>query len=373
MTRKSSDMAARVRQVRATRWYVERESGRKLSAAELREWDRWSADADNKAEYDEICRLRAHLRTLPHPPPLPSEEELRADSVQVSDGPEDEWVSATTMVNFARRAQLRQKLNRASVSAGAILVLVGAVLIAHNYWLFRWHSGLWQKYSTALAQQSNFTLPDGSVVTLGGDTVLRVNVAEQSRAAILDRGEALFRVKRNAHQPFTVHALNGSIEAIGTVFDVRNYSNHVQVTVTEGVVEVVSRKSEARDVPIVDSWFSTAKKSAPVRVKQGQRVYYRMDGSASEPQVTDPVQATDWIRGFITYNRKPLYEIIEDVQRYYSRKIVLDAAVANLGYTGTFAQRNADGWLRNLPLIFPVQVVDEGSNVVIRTRSLPGH
>jgi hypothetical protein len=57
MTKERSDMAAGVRRVReGSRWFVERESGRELSAAELREWGQWSADADNMAEYDELCR-----------------------------------------------------------------------------------------------------------------------------------------------------------------------------------------------------------------------------------------------------------------------------------------------------------------------------
>jgi transmembrane sensor len=378
MTRERSDIAARVRRrVReATQWYVEQESGRRLSAAKRRQWDRWSADPDNKTEYDELCLLRAQFRSLPRPP-RPTEQELKEDSIQVADGPAAKSVGDTTVVKFPERARLRSKFNRASVSAGAaVLVFAGAVsiMIDYGYWPFRWHSELWQTYSTTPAQQRDFTLPDGSVVTLGGDTVLRARVPDRSRAVFLDRGEALFRVKRNAQQPFTVHAQNGTIEALGTVFDVRNYSNRVQVTVAEGQVEVVSRTSKVRDIPIVstvDSWFSHAEKSASVRVKQGQRVSYRMDGSASEPQATDPGLASDWTRGFITYNGKPLREIIEDVQRYYSRPIVLDETVANLNYTGTFLQKSADGWLRSLQRISPVEVVDQGDNIVIRARSSP--
>ena len=371
MTRERSDRATRVRRVReATQWYVEQESGRTLSAAKRRQWDRWSADPDNKTEYDRLCLLRAQLRSLPCPP-RPTEQELKEDSIQVADGAATKWVDDTTVVKFPERARLRSKFNRVSVSPGTAVLAFAVVftLIAYRYWLFRW-----QTYSTTPAQQRVFTLPDGSIVTLGGDTVLRARVADRSRAVFLDRGEALFQVKRNAQQPFTVHARNGTIEALGTVFDVHNYSNRVQVTVAEGLVEVVSRTSKVRDIPIVstvDSWFSNTERSASVRVEQGQRVSYRMDGSASEPQATDPRLASDWTRGFITYNGKPLREIIEDVQRYYSRPIVLDETVANLNYTGTFLQKSADGWLRSLQRISPVEVVDQGDNIVIRARSSP--
>ncbi len=370
MTRERSDMSARFQRVReGSRWFVEHESGRELSAVELREWEHWSADADNKAEYDELCLLPVQFRSLPCPP-SPSDEELKADLIHAAGGAAGESVRDAAVVNFSKRARSGPNLIRASVAAGAaILVIAGAAfMIVHGYWPLRWQPEPWQMYSTAAAQHRDVTFRDGSVVTLGGDTVLRARVAaHSSRAVILDRGEALFRVKHDTQQPFTVHARNGSIEAIGTVFDVHNYSNRVQVTVTEGVVEVVS--SQVRDVPIDDSWLSTPKKSASVRVEQGRRLSYRMDGSAGAPQVSDVMRATDWTRGFFTYNGRPLHEIIEDVQRYYPRQIVLDPAIADLTYTGTFRQEDADAWLRNLSLIFPVEVFDRDSNsVVIRPR-----
>ncbi len=371
MTTERSQVTATAQRVReAARWYVERESGRRLSASRLREWEQWSADADNRSEYEEFCQLRDQFRTLPSP--LPSEEELKAHSPQVAGDPKDEWASHSSVLKFPGRRRLRPTFNAALVSAGAAIVVL-FTMIAYAYWPLWWHSEPAQTYSTARGEQESFTLPDGSVVTLGGDTMLRVRIEEHTRDATLERGEALFRVRRSAQQRFTVRAQGGSIEAVGTEFDVHNYSNRVQVTVTEGVVKVFSRTSKGQDFPlgtIVSSWLGTAQK--PVWVRQGQGVSYGTDDSTRHLQVSDPEQATEWNRGLIRYNGAPLHEIIEDVRRYYSRRIVLDAAVADLNYTGTFTQKNADGWLRNLELIFPVEVLDQGSNIVIRPRSSPG-
>ena len=49
----------------AGRWFEEHEEGDKLSADERQEWDRWMADAANRAEYEEFSLLNARLRDLP--------------------------------------------------------------------------------------------------------------------------------------------------------------------------------------------------------------------------------------------------------------------------------------------------------------------
>ncbi len=137
----------------------------------------------------------------------------------------------------------------------------------------------------------------------------------------------------------------------------------------------MSGTSKARDFPgakMVDSWFSSAKQPASVIVAEGQRVSYEVDGTAGVPQATSSALASDWIHGFLIYTSKPLHEVIEDVQRYYARPIELDPAVANLNYSGTFLQKNVDGWLHNLSAIFPVEIIDEDSKIVIRPRKSSG-
>src|SRR5947209_3857903 len=93
-------------------------------------------------------------------------------------------------------------------------------------------------YATAAGEQRECLLKDGSVVTLGAASSLTVTFTQARRVAVLDRGEARFRVQHDPWRPFTVFAGLGSVTAVGTVFDVRRYSSRVFVTVSEGVVEV---------------------------------------------------------------------------------------------------------------------------------------
>src|SRR6202034_3567232 len=104
-------------------------------------------------------------------------------------------------------------------------------------------------YVTVPGVRQEFALPDGSRITLGGDTKLVVRFAANVRTIKLDHGEAFFRVQHDPQRPFVVHAAGGTTTAVGTAFEVRQYANRVQVWVREGAVEVAPlRKGEIDDV-----------------------------------------------------------------------------------------------------------------------------
>lgn len=94
------------------------------------------------------------------------------------------------------------------------------------------------QFATAAGEQRRMRLADGSVVMLGGGTILRIELGRAMRRLELDRGKARFEV---AHEPrpFVVFAGGGSITAHGTVFDVGLGSNRrVSVRLIRGSVDV---------------------------------------------------------------------------------------------------------------------------------------
>lgn len=67
-----------------------------------------------------------------------------------------------------------------------------------------------------------------------------------ARLLELDRGEALFRVARDAARPFQVRIDDRVIEALGTQFNVYRRADDVLLTVVEGRVSVMSRSHPER-------------------------------------------------------------------------------------------------------------------------------
>ena len=60
----------------------------------------------------------------------------------------------------------------------------------------------------------------------------------------------------------------------------------------------------------------------------------------------------------LIYHGRPLPEVIEDIQPYTRRHIIIDAAAAEFQYSGIVKQEDVDAWIRDLPAIYPVTVID---------------
>src|SRR5262249_50303587 len=93
-------------------------------------------------------------------------------------------------------------------------------------------------FQTVVGEQSSFTLQDGSVLFLNTDSKVRVSWLPRERHIELVRGEARFKVAKDATRPFTVATTTAAVRAVGTVFNVRPEPLATQVAVLEGRVEV---------------------------------------------------------------------------------------------------------------------------------------
>jgi len=115
-----------------------------------------------------------------------------------------------------------------------ILIVVGVV------WL-RYSSS--RIYETTRGQHSTITLQDSTEVTLNYLTELKVNRLpfEKSRHVAL-KGEALFHVRKNG-TPFIITTDIGTIQVLGTQFNVRVRDDKMEVAVLSGCVKVSVNKN----------------------------------------------------------------------------------------------------------------------------------
>ena len=72
--------------------------------------------------------------------------------------------------------------------------------------------------TTAVGEQREMQLPDGSMIALNTDSQLEVTYGENYRDVRLLKGEALFEVTRDPARPFIVDAGIRRVEAVGTAF-----------------------------------------------------------------------------------------------------------------------------------------------------------
>jgi transmembrane sensor len=106
-------------------------------------------------------------------------------------------------------------------------------------------------FTTAVGELSTFHLADGSVVTLSTDSAVKVNPWDRERRLTLLRGQAFFKVAKDAARPFVVAVGDKLVTAVGTAFDVRLDPGRLSVTLLEGRVRIAG--PWARGAPLVES------------------------------------------------------------------------------------------------------------------------
>lgn len=164
-------------------------------------------------------------------------------------------------------------------------------------------------YQTAVGEEEVVQLADGSVVRLDTNTRVRVRYASDLRLLELESGQALFTVAKDGQRPFVVRAGGASVTARGTIFGVRLGADDVRVTLVEGAVDVQDRRHE------------------PKRLAAGQRAAVKVTGVTTA--AADLAVETSWSEGRIVLRDVTLQQGVDEVNRYLTRKIVLEPGVGD--------------------------------------------
>lgn len=243
-----------------------------------------------------------------------------------------------------QRLRRSRALSRRSVVLGGITVLAAGGV----YWGLP--AGLLADHSTDIGERRAFVLPDGSAVELGSYSALSVRYTDGERRLILHRGQAFFTVAADAARPFVVEAAAGTIQALGTRFDVKFTERDVTVTVIEHSVRV------------------TPSGSVPVTVEEGWQVSYDPRG-ATLPRPIDVEAVQAWRRDRIVFEDVPLRRVLRELERYRRGKIILmDDTVGDIPVTAVFDAKEANGALAVIAETLPVRVVDAAGFVAIVSR-----
>ncbi len=200
-------------------------------------------------------------------------------------------------------------------------------------------------YRTAIGQRSTVNLPDGSVVELNTDSLIQVNFSEESRDLILLRGEALFEVAKDSSRPFVVEADGKLVTAIGTTFSVRRADDEVRVTLIEGIVTVDQDDGDSSNPAAV------SKK----QLKPGEQLV-ALGGQPFQVNMINTDSVTSWKDGRLIFDNEPLGMIVQEVNRYSTRKLVVgDPTLSDMRVSGIFQVGSIDSFAVALEASFPVE------------------
>jgi transmembrane sensor len=169
------------------------------------------------------------------------------------------FANASASSASSRFASLRWKA-AAAIAACALAALL--FFAARTAWYDR-------SIETDFGEWQTVTLADGSELQLGPNTLLKLDISDRQRSMMLVRGEAYFKVAKDAARPFLVEANAFSVRAVGTQFAVARREAEVIVTVSEGQVRVARRGGDELDpelnVPITADYQLRISDAWPVQ------------------------------------------------------------------------------------------------------------
>jgi transmembrane sensor len=218
---------------------------------------------------------------------------------------------------------------RRSFVAAAASIAVIAIIVA-GYWR-QVHPET--SFQTAVGEHATVKLPDGSSLELNSNSQARIEYSAGARVIRLERGEAFFEVAHDPQRPFWVVADRSWVRAVGTAFNVYVRPASVEVTVSEGTVQVVGGQSAG----VAPSDLVLAR--VPVSVlNAGQQAEVR--GRAATIKALEPTKlkrSVAWRQGTLYFENEPLGDVVAEMNRYTTTEIEIDDdSLRGMPIGGTF-------------------------------------
>ena len=209
-------------------------------------------------------------------------------------------------------------------------------------------------HRTAMGEVLRLPLTDGSAVTLNSASEIRVEYSASRRHISLLRGEALFDVARDVRRPFVVAADGMEVVAVGTSFSVRQEPGEpLQVTVREGVVEVVDPRSRQEAVRVAANFAVSVRHGARVRL---------------QPLGADQVdRKLSWRQGMLAFDGDTLGEAAATFARYNQTRILIDdPRVAERRVVGLYSATDPAGFAQAVAAALDLRLETSRDGVHLR-------
>lgn len=200
------------------------------------------------------------------------------------------------------------------------------------------NSGETQEQDERLAYRENKTdktlclvLPDTSLVWLQpGAGIAYTDFREQAQREVTLSGEAFFEVSSHPQKPFIVYSGEVVTRVLGTKFNIKAHKqeNTVEVTVTEGVVEVTHRK-EKQQTRRNRPWNEPGK---PLLLKAHEKIVYHQEDVRLVRHLqtaTLPVAAASRENARFEFDDVPLKKVVNLLENVYQLDIELENEALN--------------------------------------------
>jgi transmembrane sensor len=219
-----------------------------------------------------------------------------------------------------------------------------------------------QTIITAIGQNESHKLSDGSVVQLNTNSELLIEYTPTIRRLNLLKGEAHFEVAHDANRPFSVHADNINIVAIGTAFNIElGQPGDIELLVTDGKVLITDQGTAVgqADISALQQDASTIDNLV---VSSGEKARLNASNIRSSDVETEKVTLAQvqnelaWQQGMLVFQGESLLTVLEEVKRYNDIDFDFDGdAIGSIKVAGYFKAGDISGLISTLESNFNIK------------------
>jgi transmembrane sensor len=218
----------------------------------------------------------------------------------------------------------------ASVSLVAIGVSVGSQYINHNDNIVNYFRSdyLFSDYSTQIGENKTITLNDNTTIHLNTFSAINVEYTQHQRIVHLVQGEIQLNVTKDKTKSLIVETEQGTAQALGTQFVVRQRDDITDVSVTESRVEVcvtndsntstkvntINQKEQKQSITSINSCH---------QLTAGQQTHIS-NNHVLLPQAISKQFVHDWSQQLLIVDNQPVIKVLDELRRYHYGYINID-------------------------------------------------
>ncbi len=298
-------------------WLVTLHSG-EMSPTEQHSFDTWlQASLQHRAAWE---RLGAPLGMLRAPARggAPGMGRLLGDTLEHADS----------------RIRQRRRLLRGALAVGGVATV--AALVAERATPL---AQLNADMRTGTGQRRDFTLPDGSLITLDARSAADIDYQSGQRRVTLRQGALIAQaapVRASEQAPFVVATAHGQLRALGTRFVVRQEATQSYVGMLEHSVEITTADGQRMELA------------------EGRSARFGPSGITAVPDTPDTASA--WQHGMLEAHDQPLGEVVQAMRAYRPGFLRVSPEASALRVYGSYALDDTDRALAALAETLPVHV-----------------
>lgn len=205
--------------------------------------------------------------------------------------------------------------------------------------------------SIPAGEKKEIKLPDESDIYINSASTLKYpeTFGKEQRLVEL-AGEAFFKITPDKERPFIINTGQISIKVLGTSFNVRSYDEDewIGVTVSTGIVSV-----------------SIFDENSSIQLTPSEELWINKKNHYFQKSKKDVLHASSWRDGYLYFDRAPIKDVINTLNRKYAVNIILERPGEEYTITGEHDNKSLQSVLESICFITKLKQKKNGNNIIL--------